>query len=177
MEGTVQSHRWRPVRVLVHIEEAFGALLLVAIVAFVSLQILGRYVITEPLVWTDEMARLALVWLTFVGASHVMAHGEHITIELFEKYVKPSVIKVIDVFAMVMVVVTCLAFLPGAVEVAVETHGVGSPALGFPRSLIYAAVVTGFVLIAVHAVLRIIEIATGRTHTPPVSGEATVGAV
>lgn len=175
MEPTAESHSWRPVRILVHIEEAFGALTLVAIVVFVSLQVAGRYAITEPLVWTDEMARLSLVWMTFVGASYVMAHGEHITIELFEKLVPAKVAKVIDVFAMVAVVGTCLAFLPGAVEVAIDTRDIGSPALGFPRSLIYAAAITGFVLIAVHAVLRIIEILAGRT--PPPSEEITVGAV
>lgn len=177
MENRTESHRWRPIRVLVHIEEAFGALTLLAIVVFVSLQVADRYVFTEPLVWTDEMARLSLVWLTFVGASYVMAHGEHITIELFEKVMPAKVVTVIDAVAMVAVIGTCLALLPGAVEVAVDTHGVSSPALGFPRSLIYASTITGFVLIAFHAALRIIDILTGNTHTHPESEEMTVEAI
>lgn len=167
--------RWRPVRVLVHVEEAFGALLLVAITVLVVLQVAGRYAIASPLVWTDEVARLGLVWLTFVGAAFVMSHGEHITVELFGKILGRTGVKVVEVVAMLVVLGTCLAFLPGTLEVAVDTHGVTSPALGFPRSLIYAAVLAGLALMALHAVLRVVEILTGRDA--PTEEETTVDAV
>jgi TRAP-type C4-dicarboxylate transport system permease small subunit len=42
-----------------------GALMLFAIAAGV----LFRYVLSAPLVWSDEVAILCLVWITFLGAS------------------------------------------------------------------------------------------------------------
>ena len=40
----------------------------------VGLGVISRYVVGRPLLWTDEIARLTLVWLTFVGAAQLFSY-------------------------------------------------------------------------------------------------------
>ncbi|MFV8829582.1 TRAP transporter small permease [Alkalihalobacterium sp. APHAB7] len=53
------------------------AIFIVLIVA-VFCQVLFRFVINQPLAWTEELSRYSLVWVTFLGAAHAMATKSHI---------------------------------------------------------------------------------------------------
>ena len=53
------------------------ALLVVAQAAVVGLQVVGRHVLHQPIPWTEEIARLLLVWLMCVGGIAALRHGQH----------------------------------------------------------------------------------------------------
>jgi C4-dicarboxylate transporter DctM subunit len=53
------------------------ALLVAAQALVVGLQVIGRHVLREPLPWTEEIARLLLVWLMCVGGIAALRHGQH----------------------------------------------------------------------------------------------------
>ncbi|MDE5415168.1 TRAP transporter small permease [Alkalihalobacterium chitinilyticum] len=53
------------------------AIFIVLIVA-VFCQVLFRFVINQPLAWTEELSRYSLVWVTFLGAAHAMGTKSHI---------------------------------------------------------------------------------------------------
>jgi TRAP-type C4-dicarboxylate transport system permease small subunit len=52
----------------------------VAVVVF--LQVFYRYVLNNPLPWPEETARMAVVWLSFVGAYKAMRKSSHIGFNL-----------------------------------------------------------------------------------------------
>ena len=51
--------------------------LVVAQAAVVGLQVVGRHVLRQPYPWTEEIARLLLVWLMCVGGIAALRHGQH----------------------------------------------------------------------------------------------------
>ena len=53
------------------------AVLVVAQAAVVGLQVVGRHVLHQPIPWTEEIARLLLVWLMCVGGIAALRHGQH----------------------------------------------------------------------------------------------------
>jgi tripartite ATP-independent transporter DctM subunit len=53
------------------------ALLVAAQAAVVGLQVLGRHVLHQPIPWTEEIARLLLVWLMCVGGITALRHAQH----------------------------------------------------------------------------------------------------
>lgn len=53
------------------------ALLVFAQAAAVGLQVIGRHILHSPLPWTEEIARLLLVWLMCVGGVVALRHGQH----------------------------------------------------------------------------------------------------
>ena len=53
------------------------AVLVVAQAAVVALQVIGRHLLRHPLPWTEEIARLLLVWLMCVGGVAALRHAQH----------------------------------------------------------------------------------------------------
>ena len=74
-----EADMWRTV------EDACSAILLLVMVAVGTLQILVRYVPSHlfDFFWTEELARLLLVWLIFWGATVVQRGGDHISMSVF----------------------------------------------------------------------------------------------
>jgi tripartite ATP-independent transporter DctM subunit len=53
------------------------AVLVVAQAAVVGLQVVARHVLRQPFPWTEEVARLLLVWLMCVGGISALRHSQH----------------------------------------------------------------------------------------------------
>ena len=52
----------------------------------VFLEVIFRHFLSLPLVWSEEFARIMLIWTVFSGAGAIMIRGEHIALEfLLEK--------------------------------------------------------------------------------------------
>jgi tripartite ATP-independent transporter DctM subunit len=53
------------------------ASLIVAQAVVVGLQVIGRHILREPIPWTEEIARVLLVWLMCVGGISALRDGQH----------------------------------------------------------------------------------------------------
>jgi C4-dicarboxylate transporter DctM subunit len=53
------------------------AALVVAQATVVGLQVVGRHILRHPLPWTEEIARLLLVWLMCIGGVAALQHSRH----------------------------------------------------------------------------------------------------
>ncbi|MDR7482638.1 MAG: TRAP transporter small permease [Armatimonadota bacterium] len=58
-----------------------------AIFAVVLVQIVFRYVLKAPLVWTEEAARYLYIWTCYLGGAMAYRRGQHIVIEVLLKRV------------------------------------------------------------------------------------------
>lgn len=65
------------------LEEATAVGLLIAMTAVVLLQIVGRYILTNPFIWTEEVTRLLLIWLAYLAGAAVTRRGMHIAVDMF----------------------------------------------------------------------------------------------
>jgi C4-dicarboxylate transporter DctM subunit len=63
----------------------FAALLLLGMTFAVFVQITNRYFFGNPLAWTEEVARLAFIWMTPLGAYLALRAKSHIAVETFVK--------------------------------------------------------------------------------------------
>jgi tripartite ATP-independent transporter DctM subunit len=62
---------------------ALIAILVAAQTAVVLLQIVGRHILHTPITWTEEIARLLLVWLMGAGGVWALRHAEHPRVTVF----------------------------------------------------------------------------------------------
>lgn len=58
------------------------ALALIAVVILTLAQIFCRFVLNAPLIWSEELSRLLVVWMTFIGAAVVCWDGRHLNIDV-----------------------------------------------------------------------------------------------
>jgi TRAP-type transport system small permease protein len=69
-------------RFLRHLEEIVSGSLLVLLCVTVALQVFSRFVLRDPYIWAEELARLFFIWTAFIGAAVALKHHRHFAIEL-----------------------------------------------------------------------------------------------
>jgi len=84
---------------LVALVEWWAVFLLAGLAVIVCLGVFFRYVLNSSLVWYDEFASYALVWLTFFGAVVAQYHQRHINFDLLVEKLAPPARRVADVVA------------------------------------------------------------------------------
>ena len=62
--------------------QAITALLMMGMVVLTLLQVISRYALQSPYPWTEELARINLIYLTFFGSIVAFQRREHLKIEI-----------------------------------------------------------------------------------------------
>lgn len=153
----------RVIHGIVVVERSLAGLMLILIVGTMGAQVIARYWFGMPFSWSEEIARLAMIWLTFIAASYVMAEGNHIAVDLWSAKVSDRLRLWLDGAVHLAVAATCLLLFGGGIRFVLFVHPVGSPSLGIPKSLWYGAVSVGLLLMALHSLLNLtLLIRTGK---------------
>ena len=62
------------------------------------------------LYWGDELVRMAVLWVTMVGAVVAVGDGKHIRIDLVERFVSSNVQRYIHLVISLLTATVCLVF-------------------------------------------------------------------
>lgn len=146
------------VRWMVFGEKTIASLCLLIIVSTMAAQVVARYVFAAPFQWSEEVARLALIWMTFISAAFVMAERRHIAVDMISSRVGDGGKLFIECVSYVVVAASCLLLLIGGTNFVWYVGKVGSPALGVPKSWWYGAGMVGLLLMAVHSLVNLLQV-------------------
>jgi len=107
----------------------------------VALGVVARYGFNKPLLWTDEIARASLVWLTFVGAAQLFSYQNgHLKLTYFtDKMIGPTRRASAIVTNAVELVLVVIVGLGGVVLIHFNTDAVTS-SLEIPVYLLYGII-------------------------------------
>jgi TRAP-type C4-dicarboxylate transport system permease small subunit len=144
-------------------ERTLAALFLCVILTTMGAQVFARHFFGAPFQWSEEVARLALIWMTFIAAAFVMAEGRHITVDLLSPHLSHRRQLWLECVSHAIVAGACLLLLLGGSRFVWYVGKVGSPSLGIPMSCWYGAVSVGLLLMAIHSIVNLLQVlATGR---------------
>ncbi|MDG2221389.1 MAG: TRAP transporter small permease [Rubripirellula sp.] len=146
------------VRWMVIGEKIIACLFLLVIVFTMATQVFARYVFDAPFQWSEEVARFALIWMTFISAAFVMAERRHIAVDMISSRVGDRGKLFIECMSYVVVAASCLLLLIGGANFVWYVGKVGSPALGVPKSWWYGAGMAGLMLMAVHSLVNLLQV-------------------
>jgi TRAP-type C4-dicarboxylate transport system permease small subunit len=151
---------------LPRIETAVGLAISAALPLVLLLQMLDRFVFHGELQlgWTEEIARILMVWLTFWGAALVQRENSHIRLELVDSSLSAVARGRLHLAIDVLVVLFLVAMVVTGIEYAFHEWGMALPSTGLPRSIFVLAVVAGSVLMAVHIIGRHVARFRERPH-------------
>ena len=128
-------------------------LLMIAIFALSIAQVVFRFVLESPLIWSEELARLSLIWLTFLGAAVVCFDGTHLQVDSLFLLLPAGgqrVLRAINAtLALGFIVILAWYSVP---LILLGTQGTG--ALDLPFSVYRLPALIGGVLMAMAVVLR-----------------------
>jgi TRAP-type transport system small permease protein len=140
---------------------AFG-LMIVAI----ALQVVYRYVLNDPLAGSEEIGRLALVWITFVGAAVATRDNMHIRIDYFVQHLKPGSARAVRILEHVATAVFGLVMVWVGYLLSVFSLDYESASLQFPMTVVHASVPVAGALIALVAIRKAIAEFGTRQEAP-----------
>lgn len=129
-------------------------------------QVFFRYILNSPLIWSEELARYLLVWVTFLGINYGIRHRAHIEMEYFFTKFPRSLQRLTPIVTQVFTVACLLQFLPGALRFVSAQRAIDSSAMQINMGLVYAVIPIGMLITAASlttdTVRRVIGLATGR---------------
>lgn len=140
--------------------------MLCLIVITMGSQVFARYVLRQPFTWSEEFSRLAMIWMSFSAAAFIMAEGNHITVDIWTQRVTSRVSRNLQLISYLVVAASCLMLFVGGLRFVLKVHPVNSATLGVPKSVWYAAVSVGLVLMTVHSLVNFwLVLRTGKPFT------------
>ncbi|AQQ52413.1 TRAP transporter small permease [Planococcus lenghuensis] len=123
-------------------------ILMAILVVAVFMQVIFRFVIEQPLAWTEELARYCLIWITFLGAAFAMATNSHIGVEFFVKLLTVPIRRIVYLLAVAASLAFFLLLVLEGYELAAGAMSQESPVLRIPMGIIYSVIpLSGCILI------------------------------
>jgi TRAP-type transport system small permease protein len=138
--------------------EAWGLITLVAVMTVVVfLQVVYRYLLNQPLYWSEELARYVFVWISILGAALSVQRRGHFGMDFFFKMLpaKGKRFLIFLIYLLMGVVITVL--LVQGVLLVGKTVAQQSPAMEISMGWAYACLPVGAGLMAIHLLVILIK--------------------
>lgn len=79
-------------------EDLIGAITILLMVIFATLQVVFRYVIKAPLAWTEDYMLFVFVWSTYIASSAAVKYDKHVNVGMFIEKLPKKAQKCMTVF-------------------------------------------------------------------------------
>ncbi len=156
-------------RWLAHIEAAAIIVLVTLLTAVTFAQVVTRYLLNDPLVWSEEAARYLFVWVSMIGAALAIREGGHFGLDLLLRPMPR-----LKAFVAPLVTLVMVAFLVILLKTGIDETRLAAMqyAMTFEMRMewAYLALPVGAGLMLFHLAVHLIRRPTGHIldlHEPP----------
>ena len=146
-----------------YLVEVPAAALVVAEIVVLFAGVVFRYLLHQPLIWSDELASILFLWLAMLGAVVAFRRGEHMRMTALVARASPAHRAFLDVVAICAALVFLLLITRPSWDYAYEESFITTPALQISNMWRAAALPVGMTLMAAFALLRLAR--TGNIRT------------
>jgi tripartite ATP-independent transporter DctM subunit len=152
-----------------------SALLVITEIIVLSVGVSARYLLRQPVIWSDELAGILFLWLAMLGAVLAFKRSEHMRMTAIVGFLQPRTRAFFDVVAVVVPLAFLLLVLNPAYQFASDEAFVTTPALEISSGWRAAALPVGIGLMLVVALLRVVAAGNWRMTTAGVALVAVIG--
>lgn len=122
----------------------------VVMTVVVFLQVVYRYVLTQPLHWSEELARYLFVWLSILGATLGLQKGGHFGLDLFFRMLPRTGQRYVQILIHFLTGTVIFVILFYGITLVQKTVAQESPAMSISMAWAYASLPVGGALMAIH---------------------------
>jgi TRAP-type C4-dicarboxylate transport system permease small subunit len=142
--------------VLRRVTEGLAALLLLAVLAMNLGQIYFRYVLVDPISWSEETMRYTTTWMVMLAAAPALLRNEHMVVSLFTDLRSRLLRQAVDSLVHLCVAGFCLLLMWEGFPAALDNMRQVSPAVRIPMTIPYMAIPVGATLLLINTVLMML---------------------
>ena len=140
----------------------FLALLMAAMVVIITAQLWYRFVLNDPLSWSEEAGRYLFVWISFLGAAAGVRYQVHLGIDLMDKLLPPTVYRWIIVLVNLLIQIFLLMIIYWGFKILGVIKFQESPSMHISMRYPYMAVPVGAMLMFINSVRVMVAALTNR---------------
>lgn len=134
-------------------------------VALVVYQVVTRYIFNNPSSWSEELVSYMFAWTSLFGACLVTGQRGHMNIPLLVDKAKPATRKALNIFSEVIIFIfSAVILVYGGIKVTSLAMGQLTSSLGCPVGVFYAVLPVAGVIMALYALINIVELCKNRTE-------------
>jgi len=113
-------------------------------------QVIARYVFNHSLFWSEEVGRIVLVWLTFLGATIAYKKKLHIGIDFLIRRLPSSARRICFVITWLTSLCFFVAFVVLGIKFLFFTSMLKTAALGIPGHFTYSVIPVSGLIFIIH---------------------------
>jgi TRAP-type C4-dicarboxylate transport system permease small subunit len=134
---------------LANMTEIVAAVLLVAVIVMNLAQVFYRYVLVDPLSWSEETMRYSTTWMVMLAGSSALFRGEHMVISLFDSVQSSKIRNFIRLLVLTCIGAFCVLLMWEGFPAAIDNMRQVSPATRIPMTIPYMAIPVGATLMLI----------------------------
>ncbi len=144
-------------KVLEFFEYLIASIFVLIMVVSISIEVLFRYFFNMPLSWCEELARFAMIWMSFIGTAIAYRHRDLVTMNIIDRIVSRRVSIVCNILASVLALSFFGILLYGEIQLQIIASASKSLALGIPMNIWSLVIVFATVSMIISAVKHTIS--------------------
>lgn len=135
-----------------NLEEIICVVLLTGIVCLTVAQVFSRFVMNSPIGWTEELARILMIWMVFFGSSAAVKRNEHIKIEVVLNRLSDKMRNILGKITGVIVGILLLVLIYQGTLLTIQMASIPTVTLPISWSFVYSALPIGCAFILVRMI-------------------------
>ena len=141
----------------------FLAMLMTGMVVIVSAQVWYRFILNNPLSWSEEASRYLFVWISFMGAAAGVRYQVHLGIDLMEKILPAGSYRIAVIIVNLIIQIFLLVIIYWGFKILGIIQFQESPSMHISMRYPYMAVPVGSVFMLINSMR--ITVATIQNRT------------
>lgn len=122
-----------------------------ALIVFVNVAL--RYLTSASILWSEEVARFLMIWLTFLGCGLALRYGGHLAVDSLQDALPLRPARILRILILLSVFAFALLLVCLGIAYMQRTWLQTTPVTGIPVGFVYGAVPLGFLFLIVHLVM------------------------
>ena len=146
-----------------NVGSVLGGIFTGVMTAIITYAVVARYVLRQPVGWSEEFSNYLMVWAVFLGAAYALKEDAHIGVDLLLSKLPPRVKSFFLLFHCVIGLIFCSILLCKGVELVRYSIDLGnrSIATSFPLFIPQLAVPVGSAMLILQLFAQAIKLIPG----------------
>jgi len=132
------------------------------IIGAVFLQVFARRFIAVPLVWSEEIARYAFIWMVLLAASLGVKKRTHFLVSFIAEKFPPSLKRVADLVIYLLMMIVVIFFIFQGIDYALMGAETISPHMNIRMIWIYSAIPVAAFIMMIYLVFNLKKLVKGK---------------
>lgn len=152
---------WRAIDRVSDTSAILSDVMVVVIAAMLFVEVILRYGLNMPTIWTQDVAVALQLWFTYLAMAHALRHREMIRITAIAGMLGPNGRRAVEAFSLLVVLAFSLMAVWFATDIMMDSIRLGRrqpTMLEMPNWISELPVIIGFALLALQALGDLIRI-------------------